>query len=168
MKGFMKKIMDVVKSKNFLIFVAALVVAAVSINHVGSRKNNVTSGMQNKEPTQPTESGFVGATDEDLDNELNPGVVGAEQPSNMNAEDAASLLPAPSASEDDNGDPAAVFLNNRNLVSTFQIPMQTQTLRNANLQVRSEPPNPQNEVCAWNQSTIGPDQYRRSLEICNE
>ena len=40
-----------------------------------------------------------------------------------------------------------------------------QTLRNANLQLRSEPPNPQVLVSPWNQTTIEPDVNRRPLEI---
>jgi len=40
-----------------------------------------------------------------------------------------------------------------------------QSLRNANLQVRSEPPNPQMAVGPWNNSTISPDLSRRPLEI---
>lgn len=40
-----------------------------------------------------------------------------------------------------------------------------QSLRNANYNFRSEPPNPQVQVAPWLQSTIGPDQLRRPLEI---
>lgn len=40
-----------------------------------------------------------------------------------------------------------------------------QSLRNANLQVRSEPPNPQQAVSIFNQSTISPDISHRPLEI---
>jgi hypothetical protein len=40
-----------------------------------------------------------------------------------------------------------------------------QSLRNANRQIRSEPPNPQVKVSPWLQSTIEPDINRRSLEI---
>jgi hypothetical protein len=40
-----------------------------------------------------------------------------------------------------------------------------QTLRNANLQIRSEPPNPQLYVGPWNQSTIEPDLMRPPVEI---
>lgn len=39
------------------------------------------------------------------------------------------------------------------------------TLRNANLQVRSEPPNPTNVVSPWNNTTIAPDLMRVPLEI---
>ena len=40
-----------------------------------------------------------------------------------------------------------------------------QSLRNANLQLRSEPANPQLNVGPWNQSTITADMQRRPLEI---
>ena len=40
-----------------------------------------------------------------------------------------------------------------------------QTLRNANLQIRSEPPNPQINVGPWNLSTIEPDFMRPPLEL---
>ena len=40
-----------------------------------------------------------------------------------------------------------------------------QSLRNANLQLRSEPPNPQLNTGPWNQSTISADMQRRPLEI---
>lgn len=40
-----------------------------------------------------------------------------------------------------------------------------QSMRNANLQLRSEPPNPQKLVSPWLQTTIDPDLNRRPLEI---
>jgi hypothetical protein len=40
-----------------------------------------------------------------------------------------------------------------------------QSLRNANLQIRSEPPNPQIPTGPWLQSTITPDLFRPPLEI---
>lgn len=40
-----------------------------------------------------------------------------------------------------------------------------QTLRNSNLQLRSEPPNPQVKVSPWLQSTIEPDTNRKPMEI---
>lgn len=42
---------------------------------------------------------------------------------------------------------------------------QGQSLRNANLSLRSEPPNPQLKVGPWMQSTIEPDVNRRGFEI---
>lgn len=51
--------------------------------------------------------------------------------------------------------------------AAFHIGVDTQgnSLRNANLQLRSEPPNPIKPVSIFNNSTIGPDPYRRPLEI---
>lgn len=40
-----------------------------------------------------------------------------------------------------------------------------QTLRNANLQLRSEPPNPQVQVSPWMQTTIEPDVNRKPFEV---
>ena len=40
-----------------------------------------------------------------------------------------------------------------------------QTLRNANMQLRSDPPNPQVAVSPWQQSTINPDTNRLPMEI---
>jgi len=59
-------------------------------------------------------------------------------------------------------------LSNINLLkSGWQVGVDTmgQSLRNANLQLRSEPPNPQTPVGPWNQSTITPDFMRVPLEI---
>jgi hypothetical protein len=39
------------------------------------------------------------------------------------------------------------------------------TLRNANQQIRSEPPNPQLIVSPWNNTTIEPDAFRQPLEV---
>jgi len=59
-------------------------------------------------------------------------------------------------------------LNNINLLKAgYHIGIDTvgQTLRNANLQIRSEPPNPQLYVGPWNQSTIESDFLRVPLEL---
>jgi len=40
-----------------------------------------------------------------------------------------------------------------------------QSLRNANRQLRSEPPNPQVSVSPWQNTTIAPDLPRRPLEV---
>ena len=42
---------------------------------------------------------------------------------------------------------------------------QANSLRNANQQLRSEPPNPQKPVSIWQNSTISPDPFRKSMEI---
>ena len=59
-------------------------------------------------------------------------------------------------------------LNNVNMLSAgFHAGIDTigSTLRNANLQVRSEPPNPTTKVSPWMNTTIEPDLMRVPLEI---
>lgn len=53
------------------------------------------------------------------------------------------------------------------LESSFHVGVNTQgnTLRNANLQLRSEPPNPIIPVTIFNNSSYTPDIYRKPLEI---
>ncbi len=53
------------------------------------------------------------------------------------------------------------------LTAGFHVGINTvgQTLRNANYQLRSEPPNPQVKISPWNQTTIDPDTNRRPMEI---
>jgi hypothetical protein len=53
------------------------------------------------------------------------------------------------------------------LEAGYQVGVNTvgQSLRNANRQVRSEPPNPQVNVSPWMNTTIGPDLARSPLEV---
>lgn len=68
-----------------------------------------------------------------------------------------------------NNNPSAegVLKNINFLTAGYNIGVNTvgQTLRNANLQLRSEPPNPQVSVSPWLQSTIAPDILRKPFEI---
>lgn len=79
------------------------------------------------------------------------------------------LLPKDSASKwadvNPNGDSSLCEQNF--LVSDHHVGVNTvgQALRNANRQIRSEPPNPQVKVSPWLNTTIGPDLVRRPLEI---
>ena len=88
------------------------------------------------------------------------------QPSIQNPAD---LLPKDSNGEWAQLNPAGKGeLANVNLLkSGYHIGIDTigQSLRNANLQIRSEPPNPQLNVGPWNQSTISSDFIRPPLEI---
>lgn len=84
-------------------------------------------------------------------------------------QDPASLLPKDENSEWARLNPSGNgTLDNVNLLkSGYHIGIDTigNTLRNANLQVRSEPANPQVNVGPWNNTTIAPDLMRVPLEI---
>lgn len=83
--------------------------------------------------------------------------------------DPSELLPRDENSEWAKLNPvAAGDINNVNLLQAgYHIGINTvsSSLRNANLQLRSEPPNPQMSVGPWNNTTIEPDINRRPLEI---
>ena len=53
------------------------------------------------------------------------------------------------------------------LTSTYKVGVDTigTTLKNANRQLRSEPPNPQKSVSPWMNTSISADIYRKPLEI---
>jgi hypothetical protein len=89
--------------------------------------------------------------------------------SKPNIQNPAELLPKDSNSQWAQLNPSGKGeLANVNLLKAgYHIGIDTigQSLRNANLQIRSEPPNPQLSVGPWNQSTIEPDFMRPPLEI---
>jgi len=80
----------------------------------------------------------------------------------------ADLLPSDSNSSWASMNPVG-DLKNVNLLNPTQvvgINTQGSSLRNANLQLRSEPANPRtNTNCPWNISTIEEDKFRKPLEI---
>jgi hypothetical protein len=89
--------------------------------------------------------------------------------SQPNIQNPAELLPKDSNSQWAQLNPSGKGeLANVNLLKAgYHIGIDTigQSLRNANLQIRSEPPNPQLNVGPWNQSTIEPDFQRVPLEL---
>jgi len=97
----------------------------------------------------------------------NPGVPASC--ANANLQNPAELLPKDTNSQWAQLNPSGKGeLSNINLLKAgYHIGIDTigQTLRNANLQIRSEPPNPQVYVGPWNMSTIEPDFMRPPLEI---
>jgi len=89
--------------------------------------------------------------------------------SKPNVQNPAELLPKDANSQWAQLNPSGKGeLANINLLKAgYHIGIDTvgQSLRNANLQIRSEPPNPQMNVGPWNQTTIQPDFFRPPLEI---
>jgi hypothetical protein len=94
-----------------------------------------------------------------------------QMPQSTNIQSSSDLLPADNNSQwaqlnpSGTGELASINL----LKAGYHIGIDTvgQSLRNANLQVRSEPPNPQLNVGPWNNTTISPDLMRTPLELGN-
>lgn len=77
-----------------------------------------------------------------------------------------NLLPKNDQNLEDSFVEFAPSLEGKNFLTdtAFQIGHQSQSLRNANYQLRSDPVNPQDVVCPWMQSTIHPEK-RRPLHV---
>lgn len=77
-----------------------------------------------------------------------------------------NLLPKDDPKLDDSFAEFAPSLEGKNFIDAYKFVFgsQSQSLRNANYQLRSDPMNPQDNVCPWMQSTIYPEQ-RRQLDI---
>ena len=77
-----------------------------------------------------------------------------------------NLLPKDDGNLDSSFAEYAPDLKGKNFVDAYKFTFgsPSQSLRNANYQLRSDPLNPQENVCPWMQSTIYPED-RRKLEI---
>lgn len=181
-KGFEKSI----KSHHVLLFLGALVLVYVIYNYSSGKSmfpenyaNSNAGSMMKKNNSQPMNSQPTGANENtfavDYASISAPGSAGGNAmtgiPANCSGKPTANpsdLLPRDNNSSwsmnpQGSGDFMGVnFLNAGYMIGTDTV---GSSLRNANLQVRSEPPNPQISVGPWNNSTIEGDPFRRPLEI---
>jgi hypothetical protein len=176
-------------SESGFMIIVILIAIAFGIGYFGKYVNNksnmgneyMTSNMNSSVYSQPKaknmkSSGVVPAEPEGQ-NEMYASVSGISSPSqgsptsctNSNIQNPTDLLPKDSNSQWAQLNPSGKGeLANINLLKAgYHIGIDTigQSLRNANLQIRSEPPNPQLNVGPWNQSTITPDYIRPPLEL---
>lgn len=179
--AFLKEIKAMFKSKNggnILVVLAIVAVVYVvmdyeriksslgldSMDNMKSDKNEKRESVSNYKPSvadQQTEANVNGLN---TDMQNMPPSCASKQISNPK-----DLLPADNNSEFSKMNPSgAGDLMNVNLLRAgHHIGINTvgTSLRNANLQVRSEPHNPRLNTGPWNTSTITSDGHRRPLEI---
>lgn len=131
-----------------------------------SSSNNTSGSSAGVRPSEPLGQNEVFASANGVQTSM-PGI--PSSCSHPNIQNPAELLPKDSNSQWAQLNPSGKGeLANVNLLKAgYHIGIDTigQTLRNANLQIRSEPPNPQLYVGPWNQSTIDPDFMRPPLNI---
>ena len=135
---------------------------------IDSAVNNVVNNALSVDASNP-----LGTNEQPKGLEQNDTVGGANQlPSECYPKDvlrSADLLPRDAESKWAQSVPSGQgSLSDQNfLTAGFHVGVNTvgQSLRNANYQLRSEPPNPQVKVSPWMQSTIEPDTNRKPLEI---
>jgi hypothetical protein len=161
---------------NWILFLIAIIGALYLFNYFRTKGSYSFEQMDsNNEAAYQMNTNMSGGSPE-------PAVEGAnEQFSDINSSDIlqphqggsaqnpSDLLPSDTNSQWAQLNPAGQGdLANINLLKAgYHIGIDTvgQTLRNANLQIRSEPPNPQLNVSPWQNTTIGPDLMRPTLEL---
>lgn len=168
------------------LIILGLVVLVYVINMYMGKREGMKHGKHEKEEEEDAEKkapeggeGFVEASEKLGSNSsyqnLGGEPLGKELPNDCFPKDQLSpgeLLPGNDDSQWAKVNPTGQGeLGEQNFLSAgFHIGVNTvgQSLRNANLQIRSEPANPQVKVSPWQQTTIEPDTNRRPLEIANE
>ncbi len=192
--SFLKNLQKNVKSHHFIALIGVLVLALAIMQYSG-RKTNYSdgysnSGLSNSPSNVPGSQGVAGGAGPANQQQM----VGAAEPVGQNevysnvpagsmtstygltpagkpgaTYDPAELLPKDMNSQWAQLNPAgnADFKNVNLLKAGYLIGIDTigSTLRNANLQERSEPPNPTTSVSPWLNTTIEPDLMRLPLEI---
>lgn len=171
----LNKMLKKLKGETVLMAIAAVVIGYAIYNY-SNNKARLYDGMAAAGASAADVSSAPSGTPQPLqalgDNSGGFAIKQGQQGPIMNQQkviDPAELLPRDENSEwaklnpNGNGD-----LSNVNLLkSGYHIGINTvmSSLRNANLQLRSEPANPQMNVGPWNNTTISPDTNRRPLEI---
>jgi len=166
-------------SANRLICLLGVVILAVAVGSYSANKGIVMDGMSNarKQPTGQVidVQSNVHASQplgENSDFQTVSGIAGGQVASGctrQSIEDPAALLPKDSNSAWARLNPSGQgSLNDVNLLKAgHHVGIDTvgQSMRNANLQLRSEPANPQMNIGPWNNTTMEPDAMRVPLEI---
>jgi hypothetical protein len=153
--------MNLGKNKELILVVGALLVLGVFLYKSGKQKNkdmmNSTSSMQGY--SIPSPAGPLGENEKYAHaNGVKTSMYGAQA---SKLDDPSILLPSDSNSQWASLNPqGGGMLKGVNLLqagSMIGINTVGSSMRNANLQLRSEPPNPQGNVGPWLNSTIEPD-----------
>lgn len=146
---------------------------AVAVANSQARANRANSVVAPSDSMEPTSE--VRASEQLGKNEMSAPVQFNRTPSSCYPQEALTskdLLPNDESANitefNQNYPIGQGILNGINFLSSgYSIGVNTvgQSLRNANRQLRSEPPNPQVSVSPWMNSSIGPDLLRRPLEV---
>jgi hypothetical protein len=191
--SFLKNLQKTMKAHHFLALLG-IVVVIYAISQYSGRKGSPSDGYRNNVNGNSTVNANAMANGQNISNGMTGGGVAMPaNPAGQNEvyssvtdiktssyglppscsrgtiSDPADLLPKDANSQWAQLNPAggADFKNVNLLKAGYNIGIDTvgSSLRNANLQVRSEPPNPTTIVSPWLNTTIEPDLMRAPLEI---
>lgn len=157
--------MSAFKFDTVILGVAVLVLGYLIYNN---SKNKSFSPMSNNSSTTPP-GPVPSSLGEDQYASANGVSTTTHGMSKAKMDNPSSLLPNDTNSQwaalNPNGNGALKSVNLLQAGSLVGINTVGSSLRNPNLQLRSDPPNPQGSVGPWNNSTIQPDTNRKPLEI---
>jgi hypothetical protein len=171
-------ISKLLKSNNFIFFVIALILMGFAVHSLGKRKNTMLDGMLSGNHSEyPTDSDD--SEPEELDTpqyqqQASPVQQQAspvqQQASPVQQQASPVQQPAKSSTMTDPKDllpnDKSGALGNSDLINAGRfISQQSEVLRNANLQIRSDPPVGKATTGPWNGTTIGPDRMRPQFEL---
>ena len=178
--NFQKKIKDLLKNKQLIIGLAVALILFLIIKYYNKQLGNNLASMssqlsENNEFTQ--EDSNIEPSGSDGMNSVPGNATGIDAITNgINSNTAKQQISDPSEllPKSSNGNWEEVNtrgtgeLSNISLLKAGHhagIDTVGGTLRNANLQIRSEPANPKSQVSPWSNSTIEPDLMRVPLEL---
>ena len=157
------------KGQNLLkciLVLAAVVVLGMMVKRYQTKSVVLNEEFENHEEVQPSDNGANAVPEPVVEAPSTPPPVQCQPRDRLSAED---LLPKDAANSqfaqvNPAGQGDADSRNHLTAGYTLGVNSIGNSLRNANRQLRSEPPNPQLKVSPWMNTTIGPDLGRRPLE----
>lgn len=184
--SFLKNLQKNIKSHHFIALIGVLVLTLAIMQYSGRKTNysdgfgdgysNSPSNIQGSQGAAVSAQQVINAAEQVGQNEVYSNVPSGSMtntyglaPTDKPSYDPSELLPKDINSQWAQLNPAgnADFKNVNLLKAGYLIGIDTigSSLRNANLQERSEPPNPTSSVSPWLNTTIEPDLMRLPLEI---
>lgn len=167
----MKQVKKLLNKYSTQLFLAAVVLLVAGMfiysNHKGLTAEKITKFEPNLNPAPLGQNENVHVVDSQFASVNDVQTSGLQQSSTPKI-DPTELLPKDNNTEWNQLNPAVkANIGDVNFVTPGPQSYMTSSkpLRNANLQLRSDPPVPQVPVSPWNNTTIQPDDSRRPLEI---
>ena len=173
--SFLSDLEKTLRANHILVILGAIVLVYAVYNYSDQKfvvpyepLQAEAGGRQNTAPPQAQGAGGYTAVDA-MTGQSGGGSAPSAGATNLPVANPSDLLPRDTNNQWGSLNPAGSgdLLGQNLLSATFLTGIDTigNTMKNANLQIRSEPPNPQLNVGPWNQSTFAPDLMRTPLEL---
>jgi hypothetical protein len=173
--SFLSDLEKTLRANHILVILGAIVLVYAVYNYSDQKfvvpyepLQAEAGGRQNTAPPQAQGAGGYTAVDA-MTGQSGGGSAPSAGATNLPVANPSDLLPRDTNNQWGSSNPAGSgdLLGQNLLSATFLTGIDTigNTMKNANLQIRSEPPNPQLNVGPWNQSTFAPDLMRTPLEL---